>query len=87
VSAATGVPFTFTVSASGGVVPSFTEKGRLPGGVAFVDDGDGTATMSGTPVKIGHRPAAGTYRVRIKAVFAYGTAARTIAQTLVVTVS
>ena len=86
-SAATGVPFSFTVSATGGVVPSFAEKGRLPNGVTFVDDFDGTATLSGTPVGLGHPSAAGTYRMKIRAVFAYGTASRTIAQTLTLTVS
>lgn len=86
-SATTGVPFSFTVSASGGVTPTFTEKGRLPRGVTFVDNFDGTATLSGTPVNIGRKMAAGTYRDRIKATFAYGTATRTVTQAFTLTVS
>jgi hypothetical protein len=29
--------------------PAFTEQGALPAGVTFIDNGDGTATLSGTP--------------------------------------
>jgi hypothetical protein len=86
-SGTTGVPFSFTVSASGGVTPTFTEKGKLPKGITFVDNFDGTATLSGTPVNIGHKVAAGTYRDKIKAIFTYGTATRTITQALTLTVS
>ena len=74
-------------AATGGVVPSFAEKGRLPNGVTFVDDSDGTATLSGTPVTVGHRPAAGTYRLTVRAVFAYGTASRSVTQRLTLTVT
>ena len=40
---------TFTVTTSGYPVPSLSESGALPTGVTFVDNGDGTATLSGTP--------------------------------------
>ena len=86
-SATTGESFTFTVSASGYVTPSLTEKGKLPRGVTFVDDGDGTATLSGTPVAVGRRAPAGTYREKVTATFAYGTVVRRISQVLVLTVS
>jgi len=82
-----GVPFSFTVSATGGVIPTFTEKGRLPHGVTFVNNYDGTATLSGTPVNGPLRLAAGTYPLKIKATFAYGTAAKTVAQYFTLTVS
>jgi len=85
-SASTGVPFSFTVAASGGVTPSFTAKGRLPSGVTFADDFDGTATLSGMPVA-GRRPAAGTYRLKVTATFAYGTAVKRVVQHLVLTVT
>ncbi len=39
----------FTVTASGSPVPSLTKTGTLPAGVTFTDNGDGTATLSGTP--------------------------------------
>ena len=41
-------PGTFTVTASGS--PSFTESGTLPSGVTFHDNGNGTATLAGTPM-------------------------------------
>jgi hypothetical protein len=39
---------TFTVTASGFPAPSFTEAGALPGGVTFVDNKNGTATLKGS---------------------------------------
>ena len=85
--ATTGVPFSFTVSTSGGVIPTFFEKGKLPKGVTFVDNFDGTATLSGTPTAVGKKSPAGTYRDKIRATFAYGTASKTITQAFVLTVS
>src|SRR3954471_7456968 len=38
-----------TFSASGYPVPTFAESGALPAGVKFVDNKNGTATLSGTP--------------------------------------
>jgi IPT/TIG domain len=86
-SATTGVPFSFTVSATGGVTPTFTEKGRLPHGVTFVNNYDGTATLSGKPVNGPLRLAAGSYPLKIKATFSYGTATKTVAQYFTLTVS
>ena len=40
---------TFTVTTSGSPAPASTETGALPSGVSFNDNGDGTATISGTP--------------------------------------
>ncbi len=39
----------FTVTTTGYPTAALTERGGLPGGVAFVDNQDGTATLSGTP--------------------------------------
>ena len=45
-----GVPGTFTVMTSGSPTPTLTETPPLlPTGVTFVDNGDGTATLAGTP--------------------------------------
>jgi N-acetylneuraminic acid mutarotase len=44
-----GVFSSFTVTTSGFPNPAITETGTLPSGVTFVDNGDGTATLSGTP--------------------------------------
>ena len=40
---------TFTVTTTGSPTPAITRTGTLPATLAFVDNGDGTATISGTP--------------------------------------
>jgi hypothetical protein len=46
-----GSPSSFTVTTTGTPTPSLSAVGEsLPGGVAFVDNGNGTGTLSGTPV-------------------------------------
>ena len=42
---------TFTVTATGTLTPAFTEIGMLPAGVSFLDNGDGTASLSGEPAE------------------------------------
>ena len=44
-----GSPGTFTVTTTGLPTASLSEPGALPTGVSFNDNGDGTATLSGTP--------------------------------------
>jgi Putative Ig domain len=44
-----GLEDTFTITTSGAPVAKITLSGHLPGGVKFVDNGDGTATLSGRP--------------------------------------
>jgi len=44
-----GVEDSFTITTSGNPVAKITSSGQLPGGVKFVDNGDGTATLSGRP--------------------------------------
>ena len=46
-----GVAGNFTVTTTAGVptVTTLSESGALPGGVSFTDNGDGTASLSGTP--------------------------------------
>ncbi len=43
-----GVADRFTITAAGFPRPHISLRGSLPAGLAFVDDGDGTATVSGT---------------------------------------
>jgi hypothetical protein len=38
-----------TVTTTGSPTPAVTETGALPGGVTFTDNGNGTATLAGTP--------------------------------------
>jgi hypothetical protein len=44
-----GTPSTFTVTTTGFPKPAITQPSTLPAGVTFVDNGNGTATLSGTP--------------------------------------
>ena len=44
-----GMVGTFTVTTTGTPVPALSESGSLPSGLSFVDNGDGTATLAGTP--------------------------------------
>jgi hypothetical protein len=44
-----GQPSAFTVTTTGDPAPGITETAVLPDGISFVDNGDGTATLSGTP--------------------------------------
>jgi hypothetical protein len=53
----------FTVTTSGSPTPSLTETGPLPHGVTFTDNGNGTATLSGTPAA----GSAGIYDITITA--------------------
>ena len=48
---AAGDPGTFTVTTSGFPAPALTDSGTLPAGVTFTDNGNGTATISGTPAQ------------------------------------
>ena len=53
----------FTVTATGSPTPVLTQTGALPSGVTFVDHGDGTATLGGTPAA----GTAGTYPLTLTA--------------------
>jgi YVTN family beta-propeller protein len=53
-----GVALRLTVRATGYPAPALAESGPLPGGLSFTDNGDGTATIAGTPAagSSGHYP-------------------------------
>jgi hypothetical protein len=53
---ANSVPFAFTVTTTGSPTPAITETGALPPGVTFTDNGDGTASISGTTSTTGTFP-------------------------------
>jgi Putative Ig domain len=59
----TGKAGSFTVTATGLPIPDLSLIGALPSGVSFTDNGDGTASLSGTPA-VG---TGGTYPITIKA--------------------
>lgn len=64
-----GSPGTAIVTATGAPTPSLSESGPLPSGVTFVDNGNGTATLAGTPA------AAGTFTITITAASGAGSPA------------
>ncbi|HST47479.1 beta strand repeat-containing protein [Jatrophihabitans sp.] len=61
--------FTVTTVAGFPVATTITETGSLPSGVSFTDNGDGTATLAGTPAA----GTAGSYPLTISATNAAGT--------------
>ncbi len=44
-----GTAGTFTITTTGSPAPAISKSGALPAGVTLVDNGNGTATLSGTP--------------------------------------
>ena len=66
-----GMAGTFTVTTTGSPTPALTESGSLPNPVTFQDNGNGTATISGTPAT----GTAGTYFITITANNGVGTGA------------
>jgi hypothetical protein len=75
-----GTPGSFTVTATGTPTPALTESGALPSGVNFKDNGNGSATLSGTPAP----GTTGTYALTIAASNGVGTPAN---QSFTLTVS
>ena len=57
------------MTATGDPAPRITKTGRLPSGVRFTANGDGTAAISGTPAKA----AAGVYPLTLTAKNKTGT--------------
>jgi large repetitive protein len=63
----------FTVTTTGDPVPAtVTETGALPSGVTFTDNGDGTATIAGTPNE-DNGPVEGSYQITLTASQAGGS--------------
>ncbi len=75
-----GTAGSFTVTATGTPTPTLTETGALPSGVTFVNNGNGTATLSGTPAA----GTGGSYAITITANNGVGTPAT---QSLTLTVN
>ncbi len=69
--ATVGSALSFEVTTTGYPPPALSETGALPPGVRFVDNGDGTASIVGTP----SGGSAGTYAITITAANGIGRAA------------
>ena len=61
-------------------VPAITEKGNLPNGLGFKDNGNGTATISGTP----QTPGVSVFTIRVQ--FGTGSTKRVVKQAFTFTV-
>jgi YVTN family beta-propeller protein len=73
-----GALFNFTVTTNGYPVPSISKTGTMPPGVHFAGNGDGTATISGTP----NGTALGPYTVTLTAKNKAGTATQSFTMTV-----
>lgn len=74
-------PFSFTVTTAGTPTPTVTEAGKLPKRLRFVDNGNGTAILSGTP------RATGPFHLTISATFGTGAVAFVVTQDFTPTVA
>ena len=78
-----GTAFTFTVTTAGSPTTTYTtnvtHSGTLPGGVAFSNLGNGTATISGTP----SATSGGTYTINLTAKNSAGTTTQTFVLTII----
>jgi hypothetical protein len=75
-------PFTFQITTAGPGFQSISESGKLPSGLYFYDDHDGTAHIAGTP---GSR-SGGSYNVKVTAKFDAGGTTQKIVQDLTLVV-
>jgi len=73
-------PFSFTVTTRGMPVTKIKKRGRLPRGVRFENNHNGTATISGTPRSTQRKSAVGTYPLTINAVFGKGKTKQVVRQ-------
>jgi hypothetical protein len=73
-----GSAFNFTVRTTGGPAPTPTEAGALPQGLTWTDNGNGTATLAGTP-GVGQ---GGVYKLTFTAANASGTATQSFTLTV-----
>ena len=79
----TGVAGSFTVTTGGEPAPALSREGALPAGLAFTDNGDGTATIAGTPAKSAAPPAGESgYPLTLKAASGAGNATQSFTLTV-----
>jgi len=72
-----GTPFSFTVTTTGAPTPAITETGALPAGVTLTDNGNGTATIAGTP----QTGSGGSYPITVNATNSVGGASQSFTLT------
>lgn len=69
-----GTAGSFTVATTGSPTPALTETGTLPSGLTFTDNGNGTATIAGTPAA----GTSGAHPITVKAANLLSTASQTL---------
>jgi virginiamycin B lyase len=75
-----GSSLSFVVTTMSASAPTITKKGKLPKHITFVNNGDGTATISGTPATTG------TYQFTIRARLGKGKKASVATQLFTLTI-
>jgi hypothetical protein len=83
-SATAGSPFSFLVTTSGSPTPNIKKRGRLPHGLHFVNNHNGTATISGVPTL---RRNVGMHTLTLLALFGKGRSKVVVTQTFTITVA
>ena len=78
--ATVGTPVDLSVTTTGYPPPAITATGTLPAGLSLRDNGNGTATIIGTPAA----GSAGSYTIGLKAVNFVGTASQNLALSVAV---
>jgi hypothetical protein len=73
-----GTSGSFPITTTGNPAPAIGVTGSLPAGLTFVDNGNGTATISGTP----NATDSGTYPVNLTAVNGTGSASQALTVTV-----
>ena len=73
----------FTVAASGNPAPALGQSGALPSGVSFHDNGNGTATLAGTPAALGTPGSSRAYPLTLTATNSAGSASQQFTLTVV----
>ncbi len=71
-----GTAFSFPVTTTGSPAPALAEAGALPAGVTFVDHGNGTAALAGTPT------VAGVFALSVTATSTAGTVTQSFTLTV-----
>jgi hypothetical protein len=84
--ATVNISFSFIVRTSCMSVTKIKKAGKLPRGVHFHNNHNGTATLSGIPISTKHKSAVGSYPLTFTAKFGRGKTKQTVTQRFTLTV-
>ncbi len=83
-SAKAGFSSSFLITTSGSPTPAVHKKGKLPKGVHFMNNHNGTATISGIP---NINKGIGVWHLTIEAIFGHGKSKHIVTQAFIYTVT